>query len=536
MNCEICTETFTKRRQEVKCQYCDMTACAECCKTFILSKNKPTCMNNDCTGEWSRKHIRENFTQKFINTELKEHQKNVLIETQMALMPETQLIIEEIKRKARLNNKINALVKERQAMREQNVQYEADKLGEYNRKKKALDSLTSWHTNYYGGLYTEQIGKALDVFDNDDNRIPDDGLRAALLAITENYKSLEDKIQSNLHMIEKYKATSCPDWTDYVKQRNDEIREFDDRIEKLRRRRDNGSSRQRAEFIRKCGDAECRGFLSTRWKCGLCEKTTCIDCHEVKQNSETEAQTHICDADCVATIKLLKTDTRSCPGCQASIFKIDGCDQMWCTLCKTGFSWNTGKIEMKLHNPHYYEWRRQNGGLDREPGDVPRCDTPQDIVNRIINFYNMDDMILENQIIEICRRCIHISAYNTNPTAPDFENDRIRYLNNEINAEMFKNNLVRANKAYSKKQEIYTVYELLVTTFTDIMLRFCDVLDETGQGEPRLDILAEINTIVDYVNGCFADIAFAYGSISKHEIGYGLEVSKISLKKTKNDE
>jgi hypothetical protein len=148
----------------------------------------------------------------------------------------------------------------------------------------------------------------------------------------------------------------------------------------------------------------------------------------------------------------------------------------------------------------------------------------------------MDDLILEDSIIELCRRCVHISAYNTNPTAPDFENDRIRYLNNEINAEMFKSNLIRANKAYSKKQEIYTVYELLVTTFTDIMLRFCDVLDETGQGEPRLDILEEINTIVDYVNGCFADIAFAYGSISKHEVSYGLEVSKISMKKIKSDE
>jgi hypothetical protein len=525
MNCEICTETFTKRRQPVKCQYCDFTACVECCKTFILSKNKPKCMNNSCTGEWSRKHIRENFTHKFINTELKEHQKNVLIETQMALMPETQLIIEETKRKARLTLKINELKKERHVMRERNTQIDAEKLGEYNQKKKALENLTSWHTNYYGGLYIEQLNKALEVFNNDVNRIPDDGLHDTLKSIVDNHKLLNDKIQANFHVIETYKTISYPDWNEYVKQRNDEIRELDDRIEKLRRKRDNGLSRQRTEFIRKCGDPECRGFLSTRWKCGLCEKTTCLDCHEVKVEDET--QIHTCDVDCVATIKLLKTDTRNCPSCQASIFKIDGCDQMWCTMCKTGFSWATGKIEMKLHNPHYYEWRRQNGGLDREPGDVPRCDTPQDIVNRIINYYNMDDTILEDQIIELCRRCIHISAYNTNPTPPDFENDRIRYLNNDINAEMFKNNLVRANKAYSKKHEIYAVYELL---------RFCDVLDETGQGEPRLDILEEINKIVDYVNGCFADIAFAYGSISKHEISYGLEVSKISMKKIKNNE
>jgi len=489
-------------------------------------------MNNACTGEWSRKHIRENFTQKFINSELKEHQKNIMIETQLALMPETQLVIEEIKRKQRITVKINELIQERHSMRERNRKYEADNLGEYNRKKKSLEELNSWHTKYYGGLFTEQVQKAVTIFDNVNNKIPDDGLNKALVGIMENYKLLEDKINENLLLIEEYKSVICPDWNQYIRKRNEDLTKIDERIENLRRRRENGQTKKRTEFIRKCGDAECRGFLSTRWKCGMCDKSTCLDCHEIKVDDVI----HTCDADCVATIKLLKTDTKNCPNCQASIYKIDGCDQMWCTLCKTGFSWMTGKIEMKLHNPHYYEWQRQNGGLNREAGDNGQCATPQEIAVRISNYYRMEDLELSEHLMELCRRCMHISGYNFNPPQPEFEDNRIKYLNNELDIETFKTILIRVNKAYSKKQEIYVVYELLTTTFTDIMLRFCAQLGENGQGEPPLEILAEVDTIVDYVNGCFADIAYTYGCISKHELSYDLKVRKISLKKTKTDE
>ena len=46
---------------------------------------------------------------------------------------------------------------------------------------------------------------------------------------------------------------------------------------------------------------------------------------------------------------------------------------MWCVKCHTAFSWRTGAIETKIHNPHYYEWMRSksaNGEIPREEGDA----------------------------------------------------------------------------------------------------------------------------------------------------------------------
>jgi len=85
----------------------------------------------------------------------------------------------------------------------------------------------------------------------------------------------------------------------------------------------NARPTERVEFVRACPDSECRGFLSTQWKCGLCEKWACPDCHEIKGMHRDEP--HECNPDTLATARLLSNDTKPCPNCRTGIFRIDGC-------------------------------------------------------------------------------------------------------------------------------------------------------------------------------------------------------------------
>ena len=133
------------------------------------------------------------------------------------------------------------------------------------------------------------------------------------------------------------------------------------------------SQREHAAFVRPCPNtaANCRGFLSTQWKCNLCSMWTCKDCHEMK--GDTQDTPHVCNADNLASAKLIDAETRACPKCGARVYKISGCNQMFCTACNDcAFDWVTGRVETVIHNPHYYEFQRQlNGGqAPRVPGDI----------------------------------------------------------------------------------------------------------------------------------------------------------------------
>ena len=74
------------------------------------------------------------------------------------------------------------------------------------------------------------------------------------------------------------------------------------------------------KFVRKCPMEDCRGFLSTQWKCGTCEVNICKNCNEVKDILHVE-----CDPDKVKTMELINKDTKPCPKCGTMIHKLSGC-------------------------------------------------------------------------------------------------------------------------------------------------------------------------------------------------------------------
>ena len=100
--------------------------------------------------------------------------------------------------------------------------------------------------------------------------------------------------------------------------RRDHSRLFTEKNNVLNRR-----PREARAFVRACPEEDCRGFLSSQWKCGICEKWTCPDCHVVK--GYTRDTPHECNENDLATARLLATDTKPCPKCATGIFKIDGC-------------------------------------------------------------------------------------------------------------------------------------------------------------------------------------------------------------------
>jgi hypothetical protein len=244
---------------------------------------------------------------------------------------------------------------------------------------------------------------------------------------------------------------------------------------------------------RACPDTECRGYLSTQWKCGLCDKWTCPDCHEIKGGSrDTE---HTCDPDTKATAQLLARDTKPCPKCAIPIHKIEGCDQMWCPECHTAFSWRRGTIETRIHNPHYYEWLRNNNGgtAPRNAGDVEcgreltarRVERMFAELHSNLPSYPAEINDIRTKITAVIRNTIHLNEvqgprFQTNNVVDNLE-IRVGYLEGKIDEKWFASRVHTADKAFQKKRDISDVIHLQVQGVTDIVYRMVDVLKYRGE-------------------------------------------------------
>ena len=244
-------------------------------------------------------------------------------------------------------------------------------------------------------------------------------------------------------------------------------------------KRGDSGEEKKCEFKRKCGVEGCHGFLSSAWKCGVCDTWTCPKCFEIIGKDKNCG--HECDPNNVESAKLIKKETRNCPSCATSIFKIEGCDQMWCTQCHVAFSWKTGlQVNGVIHNPHFYHWQRQGGGGApiQTPGaevcgGLPNAWVFRRDINSIMTGHRSKDSTLTILIMRLHAGVAHFQHWELDRLRRDCQNAgnnkplRIKYLCNEITEKQLKQKLQQNDKKKEKKLAQLQVYELVHTIFME---------------------------------------------------------------------
>ena len=117
-------------------------------------------------------------------------------------------------------------------------------------------------------------------------------------------------------------------------------------VEESRRNRLNKNNNSNA-FQFKCPSINCKGFFYTdEFKCTLCLKDICKECHKISDIN------HECKLEEKEEIKELMKNITQCPNCKEVINRSAGCNDMYCTKCKTHFNFRTKKETNYRHNPH----------------------------------------------------------------------------------------------------------------------------------------------------------------------------------------
>jgi hypothetical protein len=164
---------------------------------------------------------------------------------------------------------------------------------------------------------------------------------------------------------------------------------------------------------------------------------------------------------------------------------------MYCTSCRTAFSWRTGQIETGVvHNPHYWEYIRQHGNEDEEVrrqfGDRNNNNNVEELDECNFRFdnliFNRDFMsrvsYFRNEIAELLREISHCQRVEIPRVRIDVndpknnEDIRLKYLENEIDEKKFKMTIQRRQKLNEYKHELTQILETFVTIFREITIKY----------------------------------------------------------------
>ena len=319
-------------------------------------------------------------------------------------------------------------------------------------------------------------------------------------------------------------------------------------IYKIKNGIETGGSSERRKFIMACSNNDCRGYLSTQYKCELCDLYTCPDCHELVGYTKTDE--HTCNPDNVASAEMIKKETKPCPQCGIRIFKISGCSQMWCTECKVAFDYNTLKIDTgTVHNPHYYAHMAQlnNGQAPRNPQDV--------VCGGLISVYELQNHLArllkqaipdeEEQItiVSYLRNIHRVIAHITHHELyrgrlavrelQDFEDIRVKYILGQTEKKDIRDQIYRRDIKRKEQTELLHIYELYsvigIENFNMLMAQVrLRVTPEQFLKDVNEKILV-LDNLRDYCNGELEKISATYN----HKIIHITDLWEIITKKSK---
>ena len=455
-DCPICTLSYTAlKRQSMTCNYCQFEYCKQCCKQYLLTKSQPQCMK--CNAVWNEEFLEQMFPVSWVDGELRQHLNTVIFEQEKSML---SVASQEIYRRE---------IQRRRELLQQR----------FNNATNTLEECRRRVTLHQNALQTAQ------------QRLPHCAYEHQR-AIVERDISIREKAVRDSEMS--------------VRTQEQILEMIIKEIEVFNEQNDEKVSISAISI--RCPKSMCKGFLTPKYYCPVCSENFCPDCH-VSFGKQTSDAKHKCDSELVKTIRLLSKETKPCPNCKIAIFKLEGCNMMFCTNCNTGFNWLTGEIEKgRIHNPHYFEWmrtrdqRRGEGQAPQVNGDGAghgECRIGASELRQILTTRQVEKTKYERAMLAL-NLLIHIEeemlGHRRLPEYPNRHLDlRIRFVSSKgsMKEEEWKKLLSMDERNYRLQFKARQLIETLRLVLLDIFRRI-------QAEESYTTMIEDINAVVDYYN------------------------------------
>lgn len=447
MDCSIClTSTNKSTRSPITCFKCETTVCRTCIQQYLLqdATADPACP--ECHTAWPQEFQVDYLTATFRNGPLKAHKRAVLLERERAQLPAT--MPDAVAYKAA-----------------------AEFIETHSAQTKSLTSL----------IYGCEEYKALSTLRN----ACDAAIRASGNDFRDRVRYMNGAEYADFKM--RIDAANAA-WQLATEIPRNELKELNALLHAPRTivahygRTDSAQQQQQTyTYLYKCVRSGCAGFLKM-WACELCATQVCSECRMERCEAE-----HTCDPIVKESISAITEQAKPCPSCAAMISKVDGCDQMWCTQCKTAFSWTSGAIETAvIHNPHYYHWMRTQVGVvpARAPAMDGNCEAyildavEHTIVPYLTDTNDDERRVAAARIFDSIRKLRHLEVvrlgeyrqYITYYNDPDWRRVlRVRILIGDLTEHGWAHALLEKTSRYERTQAEMALLTMYIQTSKDIL-------------------------------------------------------------------
>ena len=425
-----CTVCYEDDLTLIACIGCKFEACFDCNKTYILgSSRKASCMK--CKMEWDIQFLYDNFDKKWIDSNREDgyrtHTKRISIEAEKSKIP-------------------NSLATTYKALKD---------IAETEEKMRKADS-------FYRTVYIK-LGK----LDEGDKKIA-------------HYLEMKRRISALKNRLIIRRANFNRMYLNYVSGRDPNYGFVDE--DTLLQPVLAAAPKNNYTFICPCPEENCKGMISVEnYTCVVCKSQICKECRVLLDGDK-----HKCKKNDVLTFKAMKKDTKACPKCAINIYKIEGCDQFFCTVCHTAFSWNTGEILTGIiHNPHAMRWYAEH--QHQQPQPEGACDNVRHPGQYHCSIYCRDEMYqaqrqtINTVFVEMGELEYVIAKYSGNSELPaKYENNRISYIENKIDEKEWIRRTFSLDREFQRNKLIVDI----VGTYREVMM---------GEFRNLRDIMFEIN-------------------------------------------
>jgi Hom_end-associated Hint len=605
-SCSVCFSDFKKFRRAIICPFCpDVLTCRDCVKDYLLGSDQDAhCMS--CKHQWNYAFMYNSFPETFLTKEYRKSRQRLALEREKALLPDTLPLVDEEKKKIEIRKEIE-VINVKKAVYMERIRKLKIKTGlldfEIREHKNSIKDVrnTIKRVQYIGPCPAD---KCRGFIEPDTHRC---GLCEIYICRKcheilgmgeENLKKLKKRHTCDENTVETVKdikkmTKPCPKCqtaifkiegcfapkTPILLYSGEKIKASDVKVG-MKLMGDDGTPRIVEELV--SGEDEMFLIKQTKAESYIVNSqhklvlkysggeiidipvSEYLNLSAAKRNKLTGVNTKILSSN----ISVTGIGKGEYYGWKVSGLNkrfvlpdftvVHNCDQMFCTQCRTPFSWNTGDIITGvIHNPHYYEMMRNMGTAVRNVGDVPCGGLPMhhqfDQFLRVLgdmNYFNNYETTPDNVQIFMSlvhRRAGEIDAHITRRRGEILaannkaEQRRLDFLIGKIKTEKeFQAAIFRDERMRQKKEEESQILSTFLAGVIERMNDFIQTCTEETEkrGAPPIKkfvenkataFMKDVKKMVRFCNKAFQDnyTAMSYKKFPQIVLIYIYSTSKL---------